>query len=126
MCLQEHSCMKLYIYEQNNVNKANKSHQLIRYGLEYLLIYGRMSESIEQRTVFGYLCLFKNNVINYEVIRLSTQQCNKTYQLIRLFGIFLHLLKDVLSKKHFFDTCFFDNIVKHKVIFVSTEQCRQI
>ena len=77
VCLQEHSCMKLYIYEQNNVNKANKSHQLIRYGLEYLLIYGRMSESIEQRTVFGYLCLFKNSVINYEVIRLSTQQCKQ-------------------------------------------------
>ena len=69
--------MKLYIYEQNNVNKAKKIHQLIRYGLEYLLIYGRISESIEQRTVFGYLCLFKNSAINYEVIRLSTQQCKQ-------------------------------------------------
>ena len=29
--LQQHSCMKLYIYEQSNVNKANKSHQLIRW-----------------------------------------------------------------------------------------------
>lgn len=56
----------------------------------------------------------------------NVNKCNKTYQLIRWFGIFLHLLKDVLSNKQFFDTCFFDNIVKHEVIFVSTEQCKQI
>ena len=29
--LQQHSCMELYIYEQNNINKADKSHQLIRW-----------------------------------------------------------------------------------------------
>ena len=45
------------------------------------------------------------------------KKCNKTYQLIRWFRIFLHLLKDVLSNKQFFDTCFFDNIVKNEYLY---------
>ena len=46
----------------------------------------------------------------------NVNKCNKTYQLIRWFRIFLHLLKDILSNKLFFDTCFFEYNVKHNVL----------
>ena len=104
--LQQHCYVKLYVYQQNDVTKRN-----------VFLICLRMSENIEQERVFWCLCFFCNQEHSYMKLKVYQQnnvnKCNKTYQLITYFGIFLDLLKDVwkaLSKKHFFwHLCFFNN-----------------
>ena len=100
--LQQHCYVKLYVYQHNDVTKRN-----------VFLICLRMSENIEQERVFdAYVSSAIKNILIKIYQQNNVNKCNKTYQLITYFGIFLDLLKDVwkaLSKKHFFltPTCMF-------------------
>ena len=123
----KHSYTKSFIYQQNNVNKSNKLHQLIEWFGTFVDL---LKDVWKYRAGKSFLTIMYLQEHSYRKLKVYQQnnvnKWNKMYQLITYFGIFLDLLKEVWKhwvRSSFFDTYVSSTTLLYEVIHLSTECC---
>ena len=113
------------VNKENNVNRSNKSHQLIKcFGMTFWSGEGCL-KALSNKQCLQQHCYVKLYVYQQNDVTKS----NIMYWLIRWFGVFLDLLKDVWKyweKKEFVDAYVSSRTFLYEVKGLPTKQCKQM